>query len=60
MILIDNFVRQIRSIEEHEDNNVGNNHETREERIIKFQNEYQMKVNILMEKLGVKVLYSDK
>lgn len=51
MILIDNFVKQIRSIEEdQDDNNIE-----KEERIQKFQNEYQMKVNILIEKLGVKV-----
>lgn len=60
LILIDNFVRQIRSNEEdrhnNDDNKDNNNHESEnEERIIKFLTEYQMKVNVLMEELGVKV-----
>ncbi|KAL7032429.1 hypothetical protein ACKWTF_007315 [Chironomus riparius] len=51
LILIDNFVKQIRSIEEEtdDDNKDNKNHETKEEKIIKFKTEYQAKVNKLME-----------
>lgn len=57
LILIENFIKQIRSIEDDDDDNKDNNnhHGTKEERINKFQTEYHTNVNLLMEELGVKV-----